>query len=67
MVQFLSATISKIGKCGYKLEIRWSSFYFFESKEFFVFETRDECEKKLLNIRCRGLLTIDDDEENENT
>lgn len=65
MTQFISADIKRLGKIGWKLEVLSSSYYFFTTKEVFVFETKIQCQKKLLDLRTRGCLLEDDSDEEE--
>ena len=58
---FISAKIQKINDTCYTLRIFTTWYFLWQVQEFFVFTTLEEAKAKLLEIRCKGNLTVDDD------
>ena len=59
---FISAHVNKINDTCYTLRVRNTWYFLWEVENFFVFSTLEEAKAKLLEIRCKGNLTIKDDD-----
>ena len=58
---FISAHVKKINDNCYTLRICTTWYMFWSDEQFFVFTTLEEAKAKLLEIRCKGNLTVEDD------
>ena len=58
---FLRADIKKINENCYTLRLYNTWYMFWQVQEFFVFTTLEEAKAKLLEIRCKGNLTVEDE------
>ena len=56
---FVSAKIEKIGTC-YLLRVKTTWWSFWTIEETYVFTSLQEAKEKLLDLRCKGNLVIDD-------
>jgi len=59
---FISAKIDKINESCYTLRICNTWYFLWQVENFFVFSTLEEAKAKLLEIRCKGNLTIKDND-----
>lgn len=58
MAWFVSAVIEKINNNCYMLRIRSTWYLIWSVEDVYVFNTLEEAKAKLLEIRCKGELTI---------
>jgi len=58
MAWFVSATIEKINENCYTLRVNTTWFAFWQVEDFFVFTSLQDAKAKLLEIRCKGNLSV---------
>ena len=61
MAWYISSQIKKINEHCYTLIIVHTWYFFWEHKEYFIFNTMEECKEQLITSRCKGALSIHTD------